>query len=360
MQAVFNLKEPSDRVPIFEILINPKTINAIIPGGTYEDLVEALDIDCVVGPTPSKMFEKEIIGHNGEYAIFKTEWGETRQDTAESVSIPTDHPIKTRADWEKYHIPDPEKPGRLDALKQIVKRFKGKRFIGANIHDSLNYPEYLFGLDNLMMNLILDPGWVKEVISACIEHTVRMAELVVEAGADFVIMSDDFGAKSGPLMSAKHFEEFFLPGIAAVASAAKNKGAFVMKHTDGNVNKLLPFFADAGIQGFHPSDPSAGMDIVEVKKKYGDRMAVFGGIDIMDPLSSWPVDKLVQEVRRRIRELAPGGGWAISSSNSIVVSVKPENYQAMVLAARVYGNYGQLDEPANLELLSKIGQIPLE
>ena len=58
--ALFKREEPPDRVPIFELMIDPKTINGILPDGTYEDLVEALDIDCVVSPTPSKMFGKTI------------------------------------------------------------------------------------------------------------------------------------------------------------------------------------------------------------------------------------------------------------------------------------------------------------
>ena len=359
VKAVFRREEPPDRVPIFELMIDPNTINGILPGGSYEDLVETLDIDCVVSPTPSRMFGKEIIGHNGDFPIFKTEWGETRETTAESVSIPIDYPVKSHADWEKYQIPDPDKPGRLDAVRALVKRFKGKRAIGVNIHDSLNYPEYIFGLEALMMNLILEPDWVKEVIDACNAHTTRMAELVVEAGADFVILSDDFGGKHGPLMSVAHFEEFFLPGLASVAQAAKQKGTFVMKHSDGNITSLLPFFIEAGIEGFHPSDPSAGMDIADVKREFGDRLAVFGGIDTGDPLSNWPVEKLVSEVRRRIRELAPGGGWAISSSNSVHSSVKPENYPALVMATRAYGNYEYLDQAISKELVSNIGKIPI-
>lgn len=360
VKSVFRREQPVDRVPIFELMTHPNTINGILPGKTYEDLVEELDIDCVVAPTPSKMFSKELIGYQGNMPIFKTEWGETRMDTRESVAIPIDHPIKTYQDWERYQIPDPEKPGRLDELKSLTKRFKGKRAIGANIHDSLNYPEYLFGLERLLMNLILEPDWVREVITACSKHTVRMAELVVEAGADFVILSDDFGGKHGPLMSIRHFKEFFFEGIESVVQAAKNKGAFVMKHSDGNVTSLLPSFIEAGIDAFHPSDPSAGMDILEVKQRFGEKLAVFGGVDTGDPLSNWPVEQLVGEVRRRIVQLAPGGGWAISSSNSIHSSVKPENYHAMVTATKIYGNYACLNQAIDSNLISSIGKIPIK
>jgi uroporphyrinogen decarboxylase len=349
-----------DRVPIFELMIDPHIIQKILPGGSYPDLVEALDIDCVVSPTPSSMYGKEMLGDKDGFPIYKTEWGETRGTTAELVSIPVDHPLKSHQDWENYHVPDPEKPGRFDALNALVKRFKGQRAIVCHLHDSFNYPEYLFGLSNLMINLYEDPGWVHEVADACNRHCVRMVQLAVEAGADFIVFGDDVGGKSGPLISPRHYAEFFLPGLVNVCQAAHEKGALVIKHTDGNVTKLLDMFVEAGINAFHPSDPTAGMDICEVKKKYGEHFTVVGGVDTGNPLSNWPVDRLVGEVRKRITQLAPGGGWMIASSNTIHSSVRPENYHAMVTATKTYGWYGKLDQPISPEMESSIGKVPIQ
>jgi uroporphyrinogen decarboxylase len=349
-----------DRVPIFELMIDPNIVQGILPGASYPELVEALDIDCAVSPTPSSMYGKIILGNKDGLPVFKTEWGETRATTAELVPMPIDHPLKTRKDWEKYQIPDPEKPGRFENLKSLVKRFKGQRAIGCHLHDSFNYPSYLFGLNNLMMNLIEDPGWVHEVVAACNWHCVRMVELAIEAGADFIVFGDDVGGKSGPLVSPKHYGEFFLPGLANVTQAAHNKGAFVIKHTDGNVYKLLDMFAEAGIDAFHPSDPSAGMDIFEVKQKYIGRLAVVGSVDVGDPLSYWPVDQLVGEIRRQITQLAPGGGWIIASSNTIHSSVRPENYHALITAIQTYGCYGHLNQPISPEMEASIGIIPVK
>ena len=352
-------REEPDRVPIFELMIHPHVVTGILPGGAYEDLVEALDIDCVMSGTPSNMYGREVIGERDGYPVYRTEWGETRATTVEMVSIPVAHPLQSRADWEAFQIPDPDKPGRLDELKRLVERFGGKRAVGCHLHDSFTYPSYLFGMADLLMNLILEPGWVHEVIDACNAHTVRMVELAVEAGADFVVFGDDYGGGSGPLMSPRHFEEFFLPGLAAVTQKAHEKGALVIKHTDGNVYSLLDMFVEAGIDAFHPSDPSAGMDIVQVKREYGDRLSVVGGIDTGDPLSYWPVEDLVAEVRKRIRELAPGGGWMIASSNVPHATVRPANYHAMVLATRAYGVYGRLDEPISAALEASIGKVPI-
>ena len=71
-----------DRVPIFELMIDPHIIQKILPGASYADLVEALDIDCVVCPTPSSMYGKEILGNKDGLPIFKTECVVTRVTTA--------------------------------------------------------------------------------------------------------------------------------------------------------------------------------------------------------------------------------------------------------------------------------------
>jgi uroporphyrinogen decarboxylase len=138
------------------------------------------------------------------------------------------------------------------------------------------------------------------------------------------------------------FREFFLPGIRRLVTTAKELGLWVIKHTDGNVTSILESIVETGIDGFHPSDPSAGMDIVEVKRRFGNRICVIGGIDAGDPLSRWPAPSVVDEVRRRVNELAPGGGWIIASSNSLHASVLPENYAAMVWATRAFGQSDNL------------------
>jgi uroporphyrinogen decarboxylase len=359
VMTVLRREEP-DRVPVFEFMIDPKVIEGILPGGTYEHLVEALDIDCVVTHTPSRMYSLELVRHEGSTPIYRTEWGELRAQTTEMVTIPVAFPLKTHADWEGYTLPDPDKPERLAHLRALVQRFKDKRAIGCHLHDSFAHPSYLFGMTELFINLIDDSDWVKEVVAACVAHNMRMIELAVQAGADFILVGDDVGGKSGPLMSPKHYREFFLPGLVQIVQKAHEMGVPIIKHTDGNVTRLLDMFAEAGIDAFHPSDPSAGMDIAKVKQDYGHRFAVCGGIDTGDPLSRWSVDNLVAEVRRRIGELAPGGGWMIASSNTIHSSVRPENYKAMVMSTRAYGNYGHLNVAADGELEADFGLLPLQ
>lgn len=348
-----------DRVPIFEFMIDPQVVEGILPGGSYEDLVDALDIDVVVTPTASRMYSLHKVDEKNGRDLYETEWGERRIDTGEMVTIPVEHPINEREDWENYQLPDPDKPDRLRALQDLVDRFKGKRAIGCHLHDSFVYPSYLLGMTGLFRKMIRDPEFVREVIAACNDHCVRMVERAVTSGADFILFGDDVGGGAGPLMSPDHYREFFLPGLKRVCSTARRLGARVFKHTDGNVHSLLGMFIEAGVEAFHPSDPSAGMDIVKVKEEFGRDLVVCGGIDTGWPLMEWPVEDLVGAVRKRIAALAPGGGWMIASSNTVHSGVKPENYHAMVLATRVYGQYGRLNEAADKEMEASIGRIPL-
>jgi len=336
-------REVPDRVPIFETVIHPSVIQGLIPGASYGDFAEAMGLDCVVTSTPSSLYQQEVVGERDGKVLVRTEWGEVRARTAELVPIPIEHPVKTRGDWASYRLPDPSVPGRLQQLEELVARFRGRKAVGMHLHDAFSYPSYILGMTGLFLKMYEDPGLVDDIVAVTVEHNVHMVRNAAAKGADFVLLGDDYGGKSGPLMSPRHFEEFFLPGLVRVVRTAKECGLYVIKHTDGNVNSILAMMVEAGIDAFHPSDPSAGMDIVKVKRLYGDRICVAGGIDCGQPLSHWPVAKLVAEVRRRIRQLAPGGGWLIASSNAIFSSVRPENYGAMIWATRAFGRYDNLD-----------------
>jgi uroporphyrinogen decarboxylase len=332
-----------DRVPIFELFIHPKVIQALTPGASYADFAEALGLDCVLTSTPSSMYQSWDAGKEGDTPLLRTEWGEIRARTIELVPIPIRHPVETRADWAAYTLPAAH-ASRFRQLDDLVARFKGRKAIGVHLHDALSYPSYILGMSNLFLKLHDEPEWVAQVIDACVDHSLKLVRLAAARGADFVVFGDDYGGKAGPLVSPAMFREFFLPGIRRVVTAAKELDLWVIKHTDGNVTSILDPLIETGIDGFHPSDPSAGMDIVEVQRRFGDRICVIGGIDAGDPLSRWSASAVVDEVRRRVDDLAPGGGWIIASSNSLHASVLPENYAAMVWATRAFGQSDRLGE----------------
>jgi uroporphyrinogen decarboxylase len=141
------------------------------------------------------------------------------------------------------------------------------------------------------------------------------------------------------MMSPRHFAEFILPGLQRAVDNAHQAGAYVVKHSDGNIMPLMDMIVATGIDAINPLEPPAGMDIGYVKQHYGDRIAIVGNIDCGELLCNAPVEEVRRVTRETIEVAAPGGGFCLSSSNSIHSSVKPENYMAMVETLREYGEY---------------------
>ena len=110
-------------------------------------------------------------------------------------------------------------------------------------------------------------------------------------------------------------------------------------HTDGNIWKIFDLIIETGIDGIHPIDPMADMDLGEAKAKYGKKICLMGNVNCGSTLSWGTIEEVRQEVKDCIRKAGYGGGYICASSNSIHSGVKPENYVAMVKAIREYGRY---------------------
>ena len=197
----------------------------------------------------------------------------------------------------------------------------------------------LLRLDNLLVDFLENPRLAHEVLEIVNEFAVALARRAVRAGADLVMLGDDYAYKSGPMMSPAVYKTFLQHRLARVVQAVHEEGAFCVKHSDGNLWPILDMILDTGVDGINPLEPVAGMDIGEVKRKYGDRVCLIGNIDCGELLSWGTPQQVTRTVRDTIRQAAPGGGYIMSSSNTIHSSVKPENYRAMVAATHRYGTY---------------------
>lgn len=336
--TALNRKQP-DRVPIFELLINPSVREKIYPGCSYLDFAEKIGLDIVITDTPSSLYRQKKISED----LVETEWREIRKvSKKEMVSIPIKGPIENEKDLQNYTPPDPLDPYRYEQLNCLVKRFKGKKAIAMHLHDAFSYPTYLRGMANLLMDLILNPSLVKKLVKISVEHTKKIIKKAFEIGVEIIVFGDDYASTTAPLISPQHFKEFFSPAIKELVEEVKKNGGYVIKHTDGNIKPILDMLIETGIDGLHPLDPIAGMDIKEVKEKYKDKICVIGNVDTTEVLTNWSPEKVKENVKELILKVAPGGGYIISSSNSIHSQVKPENYLAMIEAVKTYGNYSCL------------------
>lgn len=320
-----------DRIPHFEWIIDKRVRDVICPGSTTEEFTVRMGLDAML---TSPDYETQQIGPN----TFKSEWGCVQEKGQEQHSTILEGPIKTIDDLRNYRPPDPHAPHRFDSLKRIVKQYKGEYAVGVHLNDVLSIPRNLMGFENLMM-AFAEPELIKGLVEMSVRVNIEMAKEAARLGADFVFTGDDFASKESLFISPEMFEEYLYPGFKRVVAGFHEQGLPVIKHTDGNITAILDMLIDSGIECLDPIDPMAGMDIAQIKEKYGDTIAIKGNVDCAHTLTFGSIEDVVTETIEVIRKAAPGGGFILSSSNSIHSAVKPENYLAMLSTLRAYGKY---------------------
>ena len=322
-----------DRVPVVEFAIDPSVRQAICPsakdGG---DLADFLDLDNVGCGAEFR----RVSGDDREWI---DEWGVRYQAGAELLAHPVEGAVKAIDDLRTYTPPDPDAPHRLSQLRDLVDRYKGKRAVIFHHRAAFMWSCYVAGIENLLMAFAAEPSFAEAVMEVVTQTNERIVRNAVRAGADIVTLADDYSANWGPMFSREDYENLVLPRFKRVVDAAHEEGVPVIKHSDGNLWPILDLIIDAGIDAINPLEPVAGMDLAEVKRAYGDRVCLIGNIDCGELLSRGTVDDVEEAVRQCIADAAAGGGYMISSSNSIHSSVKPENFVAMVRAGQKYGQY---------------------
>jgi uroporphyrinogen decarboxylase len=326
-------RQVPDRVPHFEWLVDRRVRDALCPNYTdHNDFAVQMGQDAVI---VDPIFKKERVGP----IRWLSEWGYVSQDTAEEHGIEVESPIKTMQDFERYTPPDPHESWRFTAVEDTVEKYKGHKAVIVHLNDVFSLPRYLMGMQNLLMAIVMEPELVKALVELSVTINLELAKEVVARGAKIVYTGDDYAYNKGPLMSPKHFREFFYPGLCRVMGGYKELGLYVIKHTDGNLWPIIDMIIDSGIDCLDPIDPQAGMDLGEVKAKFGNRVALKGNVDCAQLMTFGTPDEVIEATKDALRKGMPGGGYILSSSNSIHSSVKPENYVAMLQTVQKYGCY---------------------
>lgn len=325
------LEEP-DRVPTFEWEIDKKVINAITPGKTISEFVYAMDID---GFCADLNYKTEKI----DETLFQDEWGIVKRDTGEAHTFPVDGPIKSKKDLDKYIPPDPKDPERYRTLENYLRNYGKDKAVILHLNDVWSIPSRLMPFEDFILNIVEEPDFIKALVNMAVDVNIEMAKEAVKRGARIAFTGDDFAYNSGPLCSPGMFKEIFAPALKRCVHAYKDLGLYVIKHTDGNIMPIIDMIVDAGFDCLDPIDPIAGMDLEFIKKKYGRRIAIKGNVNCAYTLATGTVEETIVETKKCLKIAAPGGGYILSSSNSIHSSVKPENYIAMLDTLKEFGTY---------------------
>ena len=331
MVAAMERREP-DRIPLMELAIHPKVIAGLCPTCNLFDFIHRFDIDGIVIVCP----------HIPEHLIstekfFTNMWGVRFARTAERYA-PVEGPIKSIDDLKAYIPPNPHDEFLLAELREAVRIFKGEKLICYQSPADFFAAQCLRGYSELLIDLIANPELVHGITKVVSDYYCTLARLAIEAGADAIVFGDDWAFNNAPLMSPAHFRKFILPYFRRAVQTVKKAGGYVIKHTDGDIWPLMDMIVESGIDVIHPIQPEA-MDLGETKKRYGKSVCIAGNVNCGYTLSQAPVEQVISETKEAIRKGGPGGGYIMTSSNSLHSGVKPENYKTMIEITKTYGNY---------------------
>ncbi len=255
----------------------------------------------------------------------------------------------TLQDLESYPFPDPLDPGRVVGVEEEAKELhEGTDYaVVGTPGGPVNIFElswYLRGLDQLLMDLIMDKPFVHALLRKVTDlQKAKYGEFLKKCGKylDIVRIGDDMGTQQQPFFSPTLYREMIKPYHQEYFSFIKeHTDASLMLHSCGNVYPLIPDLIDAGVDILNPIQVSAReMDPIRLKGEFGDRLAFSGAIDTQHVLPHGSPQEVEEEVRRRIQELGPGGGYMIASVHNLQPDVPPENVVAMFRAGVKYGRY---------------------
>lgn len=325
-----------DRLPVMELAIDGKVIRGAGAADLF-DLAERLDLEGVAANQVAY-----LLGIRG--AILRrartitVPWGVPKRLMGELLPYAIRHPVRTAADLDRLRPPDPRRDPLLGAVRETARRLRGRRAVVFVAPVDFSASWNLCGMERLLASYLEEPSFALRLGELALAYGRELCRLAVREGADVVVLSDDYAHKSGPLMSPAQLRRFVAPLLAEAVRSVHEAGALCVKHTDGDVRELLDDIVATGVDAVGPLEPAAGMDLAEVKRRYGSRVAVVGNLDV-DLLCRGGVEEVRAATRRIVASVSRGGGHVLSSGNTITSAVRPENFAAMVRTARELGGY---------------------
>ena len=263
------------------------------------------------------------------------------------------HPLKgdiTRETIDNFSWPDPSDPARVAGLREKAQDYKAKKkaiivkSIGGGFFE-LGF--WTRGFEDFYMDFATDPSLACYLMDKLLEIRMAYWELVLkELGNDIMIVmeGEDLGVQSGTMISPEMYRKYVKPREKKLFSYIKKvapKPVYIFFHTCGSVYEIIPDLIEIGVDILNPVQVSAAhMDTRRLKKEFGKDIVFWGGgVDTQDVLPHGTPEKVKEEVKRRIDDLAPGGGFVFATVHNIQADVPPENIMAMWEALQEYGVY---------------------
>jgi uroporphyrinogen decarboxylase len=246
-----------------------------------------------------------------------------------------------------YNWPDPKDPARFVGIEERAKYYKDNTDNALIYQDALGngflqMGAQLFGYERWFLMLASDPQEANIFLDRYLEFKLEFwDELLTRIGdkVDVILELDDLGAQNAPLISMQMYREFIKPREKKLFSFIKEKtNAKIFFHSDGAIYDFIPDLIEVGIDILNPIQYSAAkMDTKTLKKEFGRDLVFWGGgIDTQNILPFGTKEQITEEIKKRINDLAPGGGFIFTTVHEIQGDVPTENIITML---ETFSNY---------------------
>jgi len=343
-----------DRCPNWELGIWGQTYDRWLREGLEEDELEGdwfrgqpkfanLDkrefITLNLDPIPG--FQKAI-DEDDRYIIERDQWGRIRRGlkpgtargTRLSMDTYLDFYVKDRGDFieMKRHL-DPQEPSRYPSNWHELRKRWGNRDYPLYLTENCGFGglywnlRQMMGTERLSKAFYRMPNLIHEILDFIADFFIEATERALrDVEVDAFNFNEDFACKGGPLISPKLFTEFLQPRYELIVKHLRKHGIKVIElDSDGNTEALIPKFIETGIDVHWPLEAAAGMEPINIRKKYGEELALYGGIDKRELTSDR--EAIEREVLRKVRPMLElGGGYVPTVDHTIPPDVPLENF----------------------------------
>ena len=320
-----------------------------------------LDIE-IINSDNSPQYEQKIIEEDEEYITKRTEWGEIVRNHKDYSTTPKliDNPVKNKKDWEtlkerlvlnKERLNNSSlilrnldtflKKSWADKLKEYKSIYKKGRFLFNLAHTGTEPIQFFLGSPRYLEMMITEPKLLKEMYYFVAKFSIEVYEYYVENGLNFfdgIFLANDMGYKNGLLFSTAMYKEFIFPGDKMICDYFHDLDMPVVLHSDGDIKKLIPLLIEAGFDCLQPLEVKASMDLLELKKQYGDALCFMGGIDTRLMNNDDPL-KIEEEIKIKFEVAKKGGGYIYHSDHSIPNNVSFTQFKRVMELVDTYGRY---------------------
>jgi uroporphyrinogen decarboxylase len=330
VMAALRGQEP-DRVPYCELSID-RAFAAKLLGWNEKPQVNALEENSPFTLEEAKIVSRALGLDNIFYLRRQPVYVDTFVDE-EGRTFPGTGKIKTEDDLAMINLPDPHRD-EFYAEAEFFAGNKGDYAAFFLTRGGLAPAMLSMGIDHFCLSLYDDPKLIAQLLDIYFNWMEVVAARICQLGFDVFCMADDFAFNTGMMFSPDMFNELIVPHYRRLSEIITIPWVF---HSDGNIQEGIDMLREVGVIGIHPIEKGT-MDIRKVKKEYEGKLCILGNVDMV-LLGSGSPREVEEEVFGLIRDVAPGGGYIVTSGNSLADYLKPECVLAIPKTIEKYGSY---------------------